>query len=146
MFIAPIIINCLISLAVTAALFGAVAAAYAVVCRLRNVKNWTHVGREGAAIIKIVTVGPILAIVYVATRLSDGIEAFIDAALPEFGRLVRRTRYAARHHAARASAAGRQSLRFDRESHLDKMAEFAPADLDDVAGERESELAYGGDW
>ena len=74
------------------------------------------------------------------------IEAFIDAALPEFGRLVRRTRYAARHHAARASAAGRQSLRFDRESHLDKMAEFAPADLDDVAGERESELAYGGDW
>lgn len=70
--------------------------------------------------------------VYVLTRLSDGVQAFLDAALPEVSGLIYRARYSARAQAEHRLAAWNKSVSWDRKDHRNKMAEF---DTDDAAEE-----------
>lgn len=76
--------------------------------------------------------------VYILTRLSDGIHAFLDAAFPELSGLVYRVRYTARAHAEQRLARWNKSIAYDREDHANNMAEF---DTDDDAND-EAEEAY----
>jgi hypothetical protein len=66
--------------------------------------------------------------VYILTRLSDGIHAFLDAAFPELSGLVYRVRYTARAHAEQRLARWNKSVAYDREDHQRTMAEFDDAD------------------
>ena len=70
--------------------------------------------------------------VYVLTRLGDGVQAFIDAALPEVSGLVYRVRSTARHHAAYRFAGWQRSVEYDNVDHRQKMAQF---DTDEDAAE-----------
>lgn len=70
--------------------------------------------------------------VYIATRLGDGLQAFMDAALPEVSGLVYRVRATARAHAEHRLAGWRQSVEYDAEDHRQKMARFH-TDEDDAS-------------
>lgn len=107
---------------------------------LLRVKNWTKTGNDlkdaakWVGMMAFCTAAFICVVVpvYVLTRLSDGVQAFLDAALPELSGLVYRVRYSARAQAEHRLAAWNKSVSWDREDHRQKMAEF---DTDDVAEE-----------
>lgn len=124
-----------------AAVTGIVAAA---VCygllRVTN-KTWNKIGKgmQNAGLLCFFTAAFIAVVipVYVLTRISDGLQAFMDAALPEVSGLVYRVRATARAHGEYRLAGWRQSVEYDRVDHASKMAQF-----DDNDANADAEEAY----
>lgn len=78
--------------------------------------------------------------IYVLTRISDGLQAFMDACLPEVSGLVYRVRCTARAQAEHRLAAWNKSVNYDRDDHARKMAEFD--DTDEADANDDAEEAY----
>ncbi len=103
-------------------------------------KTWGKIGENiktaGMMVFFAAAFVAVVVPVYVLTRISDGLQAFMDAALPEVSGLVYRVRATARAHGEYRLAGWRQSVEYDAADHRQKMAQFD----DDVA--ESAEEAY----
>ena len=154
MFLAPIIINCLISLSLAA---GIIAGIFGISAAVKNRKRvGQFICNAGVALWVVGIMLPAAAALFVATRVNDAVNAMLWALCPEVMGFVQRTQVEARYAATAARQEARHNIEATRSSHNDRLAENeaahtkvwgGPDDADsDVGGERESELAYGGDW
>jgi hypothetical protein len=111
-------------------------AVWAVVMTIMAVSNttWNKIGKAlaDACLMSLFAVAFALVVVpvYVLTRLSAGVEAFMEAALPELSGLIYRVRNTARNHAEKRLASWNKSVEYDREDHARRMAEFDTAEED----------------
>lgn len=110
-------------------------------------KTWNRIGegiKTGAMVCWFcVAFVAIVIPAYIATRLGDGIMAFLDAALPELSGLLYRVRATARAHAEHRLAGWRQSVEYDAEDHRQKMARFDDDDANDEAEEAYESVGVG---
>lgn len=106
-------------------------------------KTWGKIGENiktaGLLVFFAAAFVAVVIPVYIATRLADGLQAFMDAALPEVSGLVYRVRATARAHGEYRLAGWRQSVEYDRVDHASKMAQF---DSDDANANVDAEEAY----
>lgn len=113
-------------------------------------KDWKRLGSRISSAFQFCWMAAAFAVVvvpvYVLTRLTSGVQAFFDAALPELSGLVYRVQSTARDHAAQSSARWNKSIEYDRDTHREKMAEFVDDESDESDEYAASEKAYGGDW
>lgn len=128
-----------------AAITGIVASAvFFTLLRISN-KTWKKIGAgiKNAGLMCFFSVAFLTVVVpvYILTRLSDGLQAFMDAALPEVSGLVYRVRATARAQAEHRLAAWNKSVAYDRVDHAAKMAEF---DTDEDTANDDAEEVYEG--